>query len=102
MDIVRNPDIDWLGMKWIFLTVSAVLAVIGGISLFMLNGLNLGVDFTGGTLVYVKFEDTPDLARIREVLSSSELQAQEVTRFDEPGANQVQIRIARASEEAEA
>src|SRR5690606_58945 len=74
----------------------------GGISLFMLNGLNLGVDFTGGTLVYVKFEDTPDLARIREVLSSSELQAQEVTRFDEPGANQVQIRIARASEEAEA
>ncbi|MFB3142153.1 MAG: protein translocase subunit SecF, partial [Acidobacteriota bacterium] len=50
MDIVKNPKIDWLGMKWIFVSISLILMVIAGLSV-MLGGLNLGVDFTGGTLV---------------------------------------------------
>ena len=60
------------------------------------------MDFTGGTLVYVKFTSTPDLERIRSALDSGKLQAEEVTRFDEPSANEIQIRMARLeSEEAQ-
>jgi preprotein translocase subunit SecF len=102
MDIVKNPKIDWLAMKWIFIGVSALLGLLSVVSLVLGSGLNLGVDFTGGTLVYVKFKETPDLERIRSTLGEANLGAQEVTRFDEPSANEVQIRMARVeTEEAE-
>ncbi len=95
MDIIKNPSIDWLGKKWIFIGFSGVLVVISVLSILVAEGLNLGVDFTGGTLVYVKFKDTPDIERIRGALSRAQLSAEEVTRFDEPSMNQVQIRMAR-------
>ncbi|MFZ0430378.1 MAG: protein translocase subunit SecF [Acidobacteriota bacterium] len=101
MDIVTNPKIDWLGKKWYFIGLSVLLGLAGAVSI-MTRGLNLGVDFTGGTLVYVKFTSTPDLEKIRSALTSGKLEAEEVTRFDEPSANEVQIRMARIeSEEAQ-
>lgn len=100
MDLIKNPKIDWLGLKWYFVGASLLLAIVGGLSLWT-RGLNLGVDFTGGTLVHVKFKDTPDLERIRAALREADLGAQDVTRFDEPSANEVQIRLAQFEEESE-
>ncbi len=92
MDIVKNPNVDWLGLRWIFVSISLTLMVIAGVSV-ALGGLNLGVDFTGGTLVHVKFKEEPQLERIRETLSEAALQAEEVVRFDELSLNEVQIRM---------
>ena len=101
MDIVKNPNVDWLGLKWIFISISLVLMAIVGVSIIS-GGLNLGVDFTGGTLVYVKFKEEPQLERIREILSEAALQAEEVIRFDDLSLNEVQIRMAGVeSEEAQ-
>ena len=98
MDIVKNPKVDWLGLKWIFIGISAVLMVTGGI--FMLSaGLNLGVDFTGGTLVYVKFKEEPQLDQIRGTLTAAALRAEEIIRFDDLSLNEVQIRMARVEGE---
>jgi preprotein translocase subunit SecF len=94
MDIVKEPKVDWLKLKWIFIGISAVLFLAGCVSL-LVSGLNLGIDFTGGTLVYVKFKDEPQLDEIRRALSEAGLSAREVVRFDEPSKNEVQIRIAR-------
>lgn len=94
MDIVKNPNINWLGMKWIFIGVSLALVVLGSLSIFI-AGLNLGVDFTGGTLVYIKFKEEPQLERIRQTLNTEDLQAEEVIRFDDPSLNEIQIRMAR-------
>ena len=93
MDIVKNPNIDWLGLKWIFVSISLILMVIAGVSVALI-GLHLGVDFTGGTLVHVKFKEEPQLERIRETLSEAALKAEEVVRFDELSLNEVQIRMA--------
>ncbi len=99
MDIVKNSKIDWLGKKWIFISLSCVLGVIGLISM-LTSGLKLGVDFTGGTLVYVKFLDAPDLQKIRGLLDrSANLNAESVTRFDDPDANEVQIRLSKVVDE---
>jgi preprotein translocase subunit SecF len=99
MDIVKNTKINWLGMKWIFIAVSLILGTLGLVSILS-GGLNLGVDFTGGTLVYVKFKDTPDLEKIRGLLDgTADLNAEAVTRFDEPSANEVQIRLSRVEDE---
>jgi preprotein translocase subunit SecF len=99
MDIISNPKVNWLGLKFYFLGVSVLLALIGTGSL-LVSGLNLGVDFTGGTLVYVRFAESPNLERIRTSLGRAGLRAESVTRFDEPSANQVQIRMARLDDES--
>ena len=98
MDIVKNPKIEWLRFKWIFMALSLVLAAVGASSLVG-RGLNLGIDFTGGTLVYVKFREAPDIERVRSILSAEELNAEGVTRFDDPSKNQLQIRLSRIADE---
>jgi preprotein translocase subunit SecF len=49
--------------------VSLVL-FIGSVGLVAFRGLNLGIDFTGGNVVTVEFENRPDVGEVREVVSS--------------------------------
>ena len=93
MDIVKDSKIDWLNLKWIFIGTSLMFVLLAGGSLF-LSGLNLGIDFTGGTLVYIKFKDNPQIETIRTTLDQAGLSAQEIVRFDELSKNEVQIRMA--------
>lgn len=48
---------------------SAILLVASIASLFV-NGLNFGLDFTGGTLIELKYEQTADLGAIRQELKT--------------------------------
>ncbi len=98
MEIFRNPQVDWLGKRWIFIAFSTVLVLAGTVSMIR-GGLNLGVDFAGGTLVYVKFRETPSLERIRRTLSKAGLNTESVSLFDEASKNEVQIRMARIESE---
>ena len=102
MEIVKEPKIDWLDKKWILLVLSLLLVVASVASINYQGGLDLGIDFTGGTLVHVKFRQQPQLDQIRRSLGEAGLRPEQVTRFDEPSKNQVQIRMARIeSEETE-
>lgn len=63
MELIR-PDINinFVGMRFKALGISAALVILTFVLLFVRGGLNLGVDFSGGMLVQVKFEKptTPD------------------------------------------
>ena len=48
MRLFKQTDIDFLGIKWICITISIVSIVIGTISLVTKRGPNFGIDFTGG------------------------------------------------------
>ena len=100
MEIVKDPKIEWLKFKWLFIVTSIVLAGAGIVSLTG-RGLNMGIDFVGGTLVYVKFKSTPEIERVRRLLVSAQINAEGVTRFDSPSKNQLQIRLSGIPDEAE-
>jgi preprotein translocase subunit SecF len=68
LEFFRNPNIDFLGKKWYFLAFSLVFSVAGILSMLFWHGVPLGVDFRGGTLVYVKFSHKPDNDAIRSAL----------------------------------
>ncbi len=66
-----------------------------GISLFSLvtQQLNLGIDFTGGTLVEVGYQQTVELEQVRELLSATEFGDAAVQYFG--SARDVLIRVAQ-------
>lgn len=68
MYFFRNANIDWIGKKTIFIGASFALFVVSIISLAVKGGPRYGIDFSGGTLVYVKFKDKPHLDSIRAAL----------------------------------
>lgn len=69
MELIK-PDIniDFVGMRFRAILCSAAVIVIGLASLMFHGGLNLGVDFAGGTLIQVKFEKSTTPDDIRKAL----------------------------------
>jgi preprotein translocase subunit SecF len=55
---------DFLGKRRIALSISAILIIVSLASLAT-QGLVLGIDFTGGTLVEVGYEQPAELEKIR-------------------------------------
>jgi len=68
MYFFRNANIDWIGKKTILIGASFALFVASIISLAVKGGPRYGIDFSGGTLVYVKFKEKPHLDTIRTAL----------------------------------
>jgi preprotein translocase subunit SecF len=65
-----KQNIDFLGRRKIALIVSSILLVVSIASLAV-RGLQLGIDFTGGTLVEVGYPQTADLAAVRGALNEA-------------------------------
>jgi len=94
VEFFRNPNIDFLGKKWYFLAFSLVFSVAGVLSMLFWHGVPLGVDFRGGTLVYVKFAHTPNNDAIRAALDKVGLHNAKIQTYDRPELNKVLIDLA--------
>ena len=91
MELFRNTNIDFLGKKWYFLAFSLIFSVAGLCSIFFWHGIPLGVEFRGGTLVYVKFAQTPDLEQIRSDMNRAGLHDPRIQRFGPASDNEVLV-----------
>ncbi len=94
MELFRNPNIDFLGKKWYFLAFSLVFSVAGILSMLFWHGVPLGVDFRGGTLVYVKFAHTPSNDAIRGALDKVGLPNAKIQSYGPAANNEVLIDLA--------
>src|SRR5438270_8626485 len=61
--------------------------------MFFWHGLPLGVDFKGGTLVYVQFTAKPDLNKIRGALDAAGLKDPSLQSYGPPANNEVLIKL---------
>jgi preprotein translocase subunit SecF len=87
---MSEKTINFLGKRKLAMIISTLLLLASIISL-AINGLKLGVDFTGGTLVEVGFEQAADLPVIRAALEESGFGDATVQHFGT--AKEVLIRI---------
>ena len=90
MEFFRNTSIDFLGKKWYFLGFSLIFSVAGLLSMFFWHGVPLGLDFRGGTNVFVKFADKPNENAIRAALDKAGLHSARIQTFGQ-GSNEVLI-----------
>ncbi len=94
MEFFRDTNFDFLGKKWYFLTFSLIFSVAGVLSMAFWHGIPLGVDFRGGTLVYVKYAHTPDVAGINAQLDHVGLKNHRVQSYDQVhNSNEVLIAL---------
>ena len=89
VEFFKEPNIDFLGKKWYFLAFSLVFSVAGVFSMLFWHGVPLGVDFRGGTLVYVKFSHPPDDEAIHTALRKVGLTQAKIQRLGVPANNEV-------------
>jgi len=91
VELFRNTNIDFLGKKWYFLAFSLIFSVAGICSMLFWHHIPLGVEFRGGTLVYVKFAQTPELDQIRQELNRAGLHDPRIQRFGPTSDNEVLV-----------
>lgn len=87
---------DIIGKRKIWFAISGVLLVIGIIAM-LTQGLNLGIDFTGGTIMQFSFDEQVSNSEIREVLSEVGIDKESVVQQTEN--NGVQFKTAKLSQD---
>src|SRR2546426_8706049 len=96
IELFRGIKVYWLGKRKLFLAISGSIMLLGLVSLVVKGGFRYGVDFRGGTIVYVRFQQKPPLDQIRAELKDSQIQD-----FGTSGTD-VMIEFQGAKEEADA
>ena len=73
MEFFKNVNVDWMGKAKYFVALSLVLLVLGWLSILKNGGIKYGIDFRGGTLVYVRFAGPAPVDQIRKGLAAAGL-----------------------------
>lgn len=96
MEIFKSDKIyNFMGKRLPFLGISSLL-VIASIVLLFTKGLNLGIDFAGGTIVQVKYEKAAPIPDIRKALKThKEYASSSISKFG--SEEEVVIRLSGSS-----
>lgn len=73
--LIGKTNIDFIKKRYYFFALSLIVIISGSISIYI-KGLNLGLDFVGGTMLQVKFESQINIADIRKILKEANLDSQ--------------------------
>src|SRR6201997_5191731 len=93
VEFFKNANIDFLGKKWFFIAFSLIFSVAGVVSLIVHHGPNWGIDFRGGTLVYVKFSHAPDDHAVRAAMDRVGLHNAKIQRYGQVANNEILIAL---------
>ena len=95
MEIFKSDKIyNFMGKRIPFLGFSSIL-LIASIFLLLTKGVNFGIDFAGGTIVQVKYEQKAPIDDIRNTLKNTSYKNASITEFGTP--EEVVIRITGSS-----
>ncbi len=91
MQLIR-PDINinFIGRRKMAFAVSGLMLLLS-IGLLATRGLNFGIDFTGGTLVEVQFQQAPEIAQVRKAITPAGYGQAIIQQFGSP--EEILIRV---------
>lgn len=91
MEILKNPNVDFLGKARYFI-VASLLLIAAGIGYIATHGIQYGVEFSGGTQLIVTFQNPPAVDRIRAAVDPV-APGSVIQTYGEASSNRVLIRV---------
>ena len=75
MELLKKTNIDFIGMKKISFIISGIIGIIGIIAIIQIarGAANMGIDFSGGTSVQLKFSQPVGMEQARQALAKHNL-----------------------------
>jgi preprotein translocase subunit SecF len=99
MELIKpGTSFQFTRYRKIAFILSSVLNLAVLLAIFV-KGPNLGVDFAGGTMIHVKFNQPVSIAETRQALDRVNLGSGVVQDFGDPGGNEFLIRLERTAVE---
>lgn len=74
------PNIKFINKRYYAFALSASI-IIAGLVLFFTRGFNMGIDFSGGTLIEVSFQNPTSIPQVRNILNKINLGDAQITRI---------------------
>lgn len=96
MDLFSNTNYNFTKWRWHALAVSIVLVLLGLVQIAR-NGLPLGIDFSGGTIVVLKFQQPTSEEAVRKALNAIPGE-KVVQQYGAASANEVLVRLPMAQQ----
>lgn len=100
IQLFKDPSYDFIGKRyWAYL--ASTIFVLGSLtSMVMKGGLHYGIDFAGGTLVQLRFEEPTSIERIRSALDRLELGGSIIQEFGDAREFVLRLPLTGSSPEA--
>ena len=99
MDLIKpGLKIPFTRYRKTALIISTIVNLAVLIMLFT-KGPNLGVDFAGGTMVHLKFQQNATIPDVRQAFEKMDLGGSVIQDFGQPGANEYLVRLDKTSVE---
>jgi preprotein translocase subunit SecF len=70
VEILKNPNFPFVKTRWIAISISLTLILIGAISLVASKGPRFSIDFTGGSILQIQFQQPVSAEEVRSALSA--------------------------------
>lgn len=92
MQIFKNPNYNFIRWRWQAIALSAAVILAGVGTMAVRGGLPLGIDFSGGTIVVLKFQQPVTEDAVRRALDSVPGE-KVVQQYGDPGADEILVRL---------
>jgi preprotein translocase SecF subunit len=98
IELFHTPNYNFIAKRrWAYLASALVMVI--GLGSLAIRGLQYDIDFTGGTLVQVRFEQTPTIAAIRAGLARIQLGESVIQEYGDPREYIVRMPLTSTSPE---
>jgi preprotein translocase subunit SecF len=91
MELIKNPNFDFLGKAKYFVALS-LFFIVGGIAWMWTQGIRYGVEFSGGTQLILQFQNPPEIDKIRDAVNKVDAGAV-IQTYGDPKTNKVLVRV---------
>jgi len=92
MEFFRDTDIQFMRHRYRWLILSAAFVLLSVFAVFVRGHLNLGIDFTGGTELTLKFRSELEIQRLREIVAAAGFGDAQIQSFGDTENGEVLIK----------
>jgi len=82
MQILKNPNFNFMKYKFAAFGISGFIIAIGIINITGVKGINYGIDFAGGTLIQIRFKNPFPIGELRQSLRDSNLGSSKIQEIE--------------------